>query len=176
MADRTNILEQTVEYQSLDLLRLKTGQVVQITDESIDLWATAESHQRGDESHQIRFAELVSHVAHPIYINPHWTSHNILPAVRLHYDKAGWEPEATGGNIDYPIYRFGPAFDDGSHRDKRWEIWACHHDGDGSPDSPCDPVYAALYDNRIEDHHVWWSLRFDSSAALSEWVADRPEA
>lgn len=47
MADRTNILEQTVEYQSLDLLRLKTGQVVQITDESIDIWATAESHQRG---------------------------------------------------------------------------------------------------------------------------------
>lgn len=170
MADQTNILEQTVEYQSLDLLRLKGGQVVQITDESIDIWTTAESHQRGDKSNQIYFAELVSHIAHPIYTNPNWTSHNITPAVALHYDKAGWEPHCTGGGCDYPIYEFGPPLDSKSGG-TRWEIWACHHDDGGAPDSPTDPVWAHLYDMEIDDQSTWWSLRFDSSAALTHFVA-----
>ena len=174
MADRTNILEQTVEYQSLDLLRLKTGQVVQITDESIDIWATAESHQRGDESNRIYFCELAETVNEDLLSNPHWTSHNIPTAVALHYDKAGWEPHCTGGGFDYPIFEFGD-FLDGNSGERRWEIWASHHNADGAPDSPNEPVWAHLYDMKIDNNSTWWSLQFDSSAALTDFVASHDD-
>ena len=106
MADRTNILEQTVEYQSLDLLRLKTGQVVQITDESIDLWATAESHQRGDESNRIYFCELAETVNEDDNSeedeNPPWTV-GIDPQVCRYYAHAGWGFHTTGGGCDLSL-------------------------------------------------------------------------
>tara|TARA_R100001244_G_scaffold131767_2_gene105709 strand:- start:1153 stop:2163 length:1011 start_codon:yes stop_codon:yes gene_type:complete len=171
MAYRTNILEQTVEYQSLDVLRLKTGQVVQITDESIDIWATAESHQRGDESNLTACLLLLAETANEdLLSNPYWTSHNIPTAVALHYDKAGWQPHCTGGGCDYPIYEFGPPLDSKSGG-RRWEIWASHHNDSGAPDSPNEPVWAHLYDMEIDSNSTWWSLQFDSSAALTDFVA-----
>jgi len=173
MADRTNILEQTVEYQSLDVLRLKTGQVVQITDESIDIWATAESHQRGDESHQICFAELVSHIAHPIYTNPYWTSHNILPAVALHYDKAGWAPHCTGGGCNFPALWFGPERKDADGNDARHLIMVGMEEDVGvAPEDITKPVAAILYDEclRGQAGETEYIREFPSSLALINYV------
>ena len=169
MAFDTNIREQTVEYQNLDRILLKNGHVVLIGDESIDVWKTEKLESDGHGcDYSVPFGEETAN--EDLLTNPYWTSHNIPAAVALHYDKAGWEPHCTGGGCDYPIFEFGEPLDSKSGG-TRWEIWACHHNDSGAPDSPTDPVWAQLYDMEIDDQSTWWSLQFDSSAALTDFVA-----
>lgn len=169
MAFDTNIREQTVEYQNLDRILLKNGHVVLIGDESIDVWKTEKLESDGHGcDYSVPFGEETAN--EDLLNNPYWTSHNILPAVALHYDKAGWAPHCTGGGCDYPIYEFGPPLDSKSGG-RRWEIWASHHNDSGAPDSPNEPVWAHLYDMEIDSGCTWWSLQFDSSAALTDFVA-----
>ena len=47
MALETNIVEQTVEYQNLDRLVLKSGHVILITDEGIDVWTSSQQQATG---------------------------------------------------------------------------------------------------------------------------------
>ena len=173
MADRTNILEQTVEYQDLDRILLKNGYVVLIGDESIDVWKTEKLESDGHGcDYSVPFGEETAN--EDLLSNPYWTSHNIPTAVALHYDQAGWAPHCTGGGCDFPIFEFGEPLDSNSDQ-RRWEIWASHHNGHGAPDSPTEPVSATLYDMEIDDLTAWWSLQFDSSAALTDFVASHDD-
>jgi hypothetical protein len=169
MAFDTNIREQTVEYQNLDRILLKNGHVVLIGDESIDVWKTEKLESDGHGcDYSVPFGEETAN--EDLLNNPYWSSHCILPAVALHYDKAGWQPHCTGGGCDYPIYEFGPPLDS-KPDERRWEIWASHHIDSGAPHSPNEPVWAHLYDMEIDSNSTWWSLQFDSSAALTDFVA-----
>ena len=51
MALETNIVEQTVEYQNLDRLVLKSGHVILITDEGIDVWTSSQKQATGSDPH-----------------------------------------------------------------------------------------------------------------------------
>ena len=58
MAFDTNIAKQTVEYQNIDQLVLKSGHVVLITDEGIDVWTKAQDYGTGyDPQYRIRYKE-----------------------------------------------------------------------------------------------------------------------
>jgi hypothetical protein len=47
MALETNIVEQTVEYQNLDRLVLKSGHVILIADEHICVWTSSQKQATG---------------------------------------------------------------------------------------------------------------------------------
>ena len=172
MAFDTNIREQTVEYQNLDRILLKNGHVVLIGDESIDVWKTEKLESDGHGcDYSVPFGEETAN--EDLLNNPYWTSHNILPAVALHYDKAGWAPHCTGGGGNFPALWFGPERKDADGNDARHLIMVGMEEDVGvAPEDITKPVAAILYDEclRGQAGETEYIREFPSSLALINYV------